>query len=258
MAYQFISLQREDPILFMNILGYQSGQERMIQLSKELFDLCAEVNRNENIHVVVITDGGANSFDMEQDLIEFLSASKDKKRLKFCSISEPIARINHPTIAAITGNATAQGLELAIACDIRIALETSHFGLPHINKGYIPWDGGTQRLSRLVGRGKAIELILTGDIINAQEAYRIGLINKTIPSAEVMKNDIMDLSKKLASKGPMALWFTKEAVYKGLDLTLEQGLRLEADLYFLLHTARDRTEGIKAFREKRNPQFKGE
>ena len=143
-----------------------------------------------------------------------------------------------------------------LACDIRIATNISHFGLLHIEKGLIPWDGGTQRLSRVIGQAKAMEMILTGELIDTQEAYRIGLVNKVVSSEDLMKV-AADMAREMASKGPIALRYAKEAIRKGMDLTLEQGLRLEADLYFLLHTTKDRTEGIRAFQEKRSPQFEG-
>jgi enoyl-CoA hydratase/carnithine racemase len=145
---------------------------------------------------------------------------------------------------------------MALACDIRIAGETSRFGLPQIKKGLIPWDGGTQRLTRLVGRGKALEMILTGETMSAEEAYRFGLVSQVVPPKELMAI-VMKMAREMASKGSIALRYTKEAVYQGMDLTLEQGLRLEADLYLLIHTTKDRTEGIKAFREKRVPKFEG-
>jgi enoyl-CoA hydratase/carnithine racemase len=159
-------------------------------------------------------------------------------------------------IAAISGDAIGQGLELALACDIRIASEASRFGLPQIESGVIPWDGGTQRLSRLVGKGKALEMILTGEMIEAQEALRIGLVHKVLPKKDLTEVT-MKMAQEMASKGPIALRYTKEAIYKGMDMTLEQGLHLEADLYLLIHTSKDRTEGIQAFREKKKPQFEG-
>jgi enoyl-CoA hydratase/carnithine racemase len=159
-------------------------------------------------------------------------------------------------IAAISGDVIGQGLELALACDLRIASETSHFGLPQIKTGHLPSDGGTQRLSRLVGRGKGLEMILTGEIIDAQEALRIGLVNKVVPKKDLMEVT-MKMAQEMASRGPIALRYIKEAIYKGMDMTLEQGLRLEADLYLILHTTKDRTEGIQAFRGKRKPKFEG-
>ena len=118
-------------------------------------------------------------------------------------------------------------------------------------------NGGTQRLPRLVGKGKALELVLAGDTIDAQEAHRIGLVNRVVPE-NVLEKTVMELAKDIASKSPIALRYAKEAMNAGLDLTLEQGLRLEADLYMLLHTTSDRTEGIRAFQEKRKPRFTGE
>jgi hypothetical protein len=146
---------------------------------------------------------------------------------------------------------------LALACDIRIASERASFCLPHTAHGLIPCGGGTQRLPRLVGKGKALEIVLTAEPINAQEAFRIGLVSKVV-SAEKLLQEAEEWVERIISHGPIALRYAREAVHKGMDLTLEQGLRLEADLYFLIQTTSDRMEGIRAFKEKRSPQFKGE
>ena len=168
-----------------------------------------------------------------------------------------VAAIEKPVIAAINGDAFGEGLELALACDVRIAAQNAHFGLPEIEAGLIPSDGGTQRLPRIIGRGKALEMILTGETIDAAEALEIGLVTKVVP-AESLNAEVEALAKAMAAKAPVSLRYIKEAINKGLDLTMEQGLRLEADLYFLLHTTGDRTEGIKAFQQKRPPEFKGQ
>jgi enoyl-CoA hydratase len=181
---------------------------------------------------------------------------KLRRRIMSRRRGNPIAKLDQPVVAAISGDAIGQGLELVLACDIRIASETSRFGLPQIESGVIPRDGGTQRLSRLVGKGKALEMILTGEIIDAQEALRIGLVHKVVPTKDLTEVT-MKMAKEMASKGPIALRYTKEAVYKGMDMILEQGLRLEADLYLLIHTSKDRTEGIQAFRVKKTPRFEG-
>jgi len=172
-------------------------------------------------------------------------------RNSFCSI---IDKIDLPVVAAIKGNAFGQGLELALACDLRFCSKGAHFAMPQIIMGEIPWDGGTQRLSRLVGRGKAMEMILTGESIDAGCAGEIGLVNRVVDPEDLMAT-VMETAQDMASKGPIALRYAKEAICKGMDLTLDQGLRLEADLYFLLHTTMDRIEGIKAFQEKRDPKF---
>jgi enoyl-CoA hydratase/carnithine racemase len=167
-----------------------------------------------------------------------------------------MADIGQPTIAAISGDALGQGLELALACDFRIASNTARLALNQVEQGELPWDGGTQRLPRLIGRARALDMILTGRMLSAEEAVQAGLIHRAVPP-EALDETVRGLAADLAAKAPVAVRYAKEAVLSGLDLTLAQGLRLEADLYFLIHTTRDRTEGITAFREKRKPRFEG-
>ena len=222
-------------------------------MSADLRGLCDGVALDEEVYVVVISDMGENAFLGGKGLMRAVSMGSGTEPQSF---AEPIAKLDRPVIAAISGDAIGQGLELALACDIRIASETSRFGLPQIKSGLIPWDGGTQRLSRLVGKGKALEMILTGDLVDAQKALRIRLVHRVVPKKDLMEVT-MKMAQEMASKGPIALRYTKEAIYKGMDMTLEQGLHLEADLYLLIHTSKDRTEGIQAFLEKRKPQFEG-
>jgi len=172
-------------------------------------------------------------------------------------VAEAIASIDRPVIAAINGDALGQGLEMALSCDIRLASQGVRLGLPQAASGLLPMSGGTQRLPRLIGKGKALEMVLTAETISAEEAVEIGLVSKVVPK-EDLASEAETLARGVASKAPIALRYIKEAVNKGMDLTLEQGLHLEADLYFLLHTTADRREGIKAFLEKRNPLFKGQ
>lgn len=211
------------------------------QLAQEMEEVCARINQDDDVYVVVISGAGE----------AFCAGSKVKS-----NVAAAVASIEKPVIAAIVGEAIGEGLELALSCDIRLASERARFGLPQIASGLIPSSGGTQRLPRLVGKGKALELILTGEIINAQEAFEIGLASKVVPQ-DKLAAEVDTLAQKMAAQAPISLRFVKEAVNKGLDLTLEQGLRLEGDLYFLLHTTADRTEGIRAFLEKRKPEFKG-
>jgi len=256
MHYQTLSLQKVDHVMVVNLKDVVNDQMGMARLSDELSEICTEITWDEEVRVVVLTGSREKSFSLDTGSNRMVSGTGEEEEMKSFSVAEPIAKIDRPVIAAIQGDALGQGLEMALACDIRIAAEMSHFGLPQIHAGLIPWNGGTQRLARLVGRGNALEMILTGGTIDAREASRIGLVNKVVPPEELMST-VMGMAREIASKGSIALRYTKEAVYQGMDLTLEQGLRLEADLYLLIHTTKDRTEGIKAFRERRVPKFEG-
>ncbi len=255
MSYQTISFQKANHamVIYITRLG---GYAEAVRFSNELGEVCAGIDHDEEIRVIILTGVDEKSFIIEPGLCgEALGFFKEAQTW-LCSVAEPIAKLDKPVIAAMNGDAIGQGLELALACDIRIASETARFGLSQIKSGLMPWDGGTQRLARLVGKGKALEMILTGEVIDVQEALRIGLVNKIVSPDKLMTAAI-DLAQEMASKGPIALRYIKEAIYKGMDMTLEQGLRLEADLYLLIHTSKDRTEGIQAFREKRVPKFEG-
>jgi len=209
--------------------------------AQELTDICRQITADNDIYVVILTgsDGA------------FCTGSKNN-----ASASTAVASIGQPVVAAINGDALGVGLEIALTCDIRIASDKARFAMPQVAGGAIPEGGGTQRLARIVGRGKALELLLTAESITAAEALEIGLVSKIVP-AGALGGEAAKLAETIASKGPIALRYLKEAVLKGMDLTLEQGLKLEADLYFLLHTTSDRTEGIKSFLEKRPPEYKG-
>ena len=216
-------------------------------LAADLDAICDELNYDTQIRAAVITGSGPAFC---RDI-----AANRRAQAGF-SLATPVASLNCPVIAAINGDAAGIGLELALACDIRIAAKTARFSFPGIERGLIPSDGATQRLPRLVGRAKAMELMLTGEAITAAGALRIGLVSRVVPSKELL-NTALEMGREMAGKAAMALRYCKEAVYKGLDMTLAQGLQLEGDLYFLLHTTEDRTEGITAFKEKRRPKFKG-
>ena len=216
-------------------------------LAADLAAICDELNYNTEIRAAVITGSGPAFC---RDIAAYRKAQAG------FSLATPVASLNCPIIAALNGDAAGIGLELALACDIRIAAKTARFSFPGIQRGLIPADGATQRLPRLIGRAKAMELMLTGDTITAPEALQIGLVSRVVPAEDVL-NIAMEMGREMAGKASMALRYCKEAVYKGLDMTLAQGLQLEGDLYFLLHTTEDRTEGITAFKEKRRPGFKG-
>lgn len=246
MSYETIIYEKKGQIGYITLNRPQVENAINAQMAKELADVCQKINQDEEISVVILKAAGDN-FSSGSDPQEWEVAS-DAPRA--------IASLERVAIAVIDGQALGEGLELALSCDIRIASEKARFCLPHTSYGLIPGGGGTQRLPRLVGRGKALEMILTSEPIDAEEAFRTGLVNKVV-SPEKLLEEAEEIAKRIIPRGPIALRYAKEAVNKGLDLTLEQGLRLEADLYFLIQTTEDRMEGIRAFLEKRSPQFKG-
>ena len=248
MPYTTIIYTQKDHIAWVTLNRPEVNNIINRQLAQELEDVCHQINQDDGIYVVIITGAGDRAFCGGSEL-EPVSPEYN--------LATAIANVDRPVIAAINGEALGQGLELALSCDIRLASQKAQFGFPQVAQRLIPMDGGTQRLPRIVGRGKALELILTAETINAEEALAIGLVSQVVPQ-QSLTSEAEALAKTIASKAPIALRYIKEAVNKGLDLTLEQGLRLEADLYFLLHTTSDRTEGIKAFLQKRPPRFKGQ
>lgn len=208
---------------------------------------------------VILTGAGEKSFVAGADITEL--ATKDPVGAKEFSLAsqEILHFIEHfpkPVIAAVNGFCLGGGCELAMACHIRVASENAKFGQPEVNLGLIPGNGGTQRLPRLVGKGRALELLLTGNMIDAAEAYRIGLVNKVSP-AEKLISTAEGILKTIFTKGPVAVKLTIEAVNHGLELTLDEGVQLESNLFGLCFSTEDMKEGTKAFIEKRKAEFKG-
>jgi enoyl-CoA hydratase len=247
MPHSTVIYTKKDHIGSITLNRPEAGNSINLKLAEELEDVCLKINQDDDIYVATITGAGDKAF---------CSGSEPEKSGTRYGVATAIASIEKPVIAAINGDALGEGLELALSCDIRLSSDKAKFGFPQVANGLIPSDGGTQRLPRIIGRGKALELILSAEVITAEEALRIGLVSKVVKGANLAA-ETEALAGTIAAKAPIALRFIKEAVNKGLDLALEQGLRLEADLYFLLHTTADRTEGITAFLKKRPPQFKG-
>jgi len=228
-------------------------------LRRELHHVFSALTTDDDVKVIVITGAGARAFSAGADIREFVEPASPtelrerRKRIEYRSVMD---RCSQPIIAAINGFALGGGLELALACDIRIAAENATLGLTEIDLAIIPGGGGTQRLSRLIGRGKALEMILTGAKIPASEALRLGIVERVVPAGEAL-TAAAELARTIAAKAPIALRYAKEAVVKGLGMSLEDGLRLEGDLSTLLRTTEDRVEGAKAFLEKRKPRWTG-
>jgi len=247
MPYSTVIYTKKDHVASIALNRPEAGNRINLKLAQELEAVGNQVNQDEAVYVVLLTGAGNKAF---------CQGGEPEESGAVCSAAEAVAGIGKPVIAAINGDALGQGLELVLSADIRLASDKAKFGFPEVSKGVIPSDGGTQRLPRIVGKAKALELILAAETINAGEALGIGLVSRVVEGAK-LAGEAEALAETIAGKGPVALRFIKEAVNKGLELTLEQGLRLEADLYFLLHTTADRTEGITAFLEKRKPRFKG-
>jgi enoyl-CoA hydratase/carnithine racemase len=256
MVEKSILYNLKDHIAWVTLNRPDSGNALDLQGKEDFTDIIAQVSRNDGVHVVVISGSGRQSFCSGGEVKLPIMADEISQTGFACRTASAVASIVCPVIACINGDALGEGLEIALSCDIRISSNKSRFGLPQIIRGLIPVDGGTQRLPRIIGKAKALELILTGEILEAQAALDIGLVNKLV-EPERLDQEVLELAQNLAGKAPIAVRYIKEAVNKGLDLTLEQGLLLEGDLYFILHTTEDRTEGIQAFLQKRRPQFKG-
>ena len=225
----------------------------------ELGRALRELRGDDQVRAVIITGAGDKSFIAGADINELAVQTPVDGRehgLRGQHVLQVLENLGKPVIAAINGFALGGGCELAMACTLRIAADTARLGQPEINLGIMPGYAGTQRLARLVGRGRALEILLTGDMIGADEAYRIGLVNRVVPAAELMTH-ARALAAKLASKAPIALRYIIDAVNRGLDMPFAEGARFEATLFGLVSATEDMREGTKAFIEKRKAEFTG-
>jgi enoyl-CoA hydratase len=225
-------------------------------LCKELCLGMEELDQDDSVRVFILT-GSDRAFAAGADISEMVDATpfsgRAQERLRFRDRVNSIAK---PIIAAVSGFALGGGCELAMSCDIIIASETARFGQPEVNLGIIPGSGGTQRLTQAVGKFKAMEMVLTGGMIDAAEALHIGLVNKIVP-VELLLAEAKVMAGVIASKPPIAVRFAKEAVLKAGNLPLDEGLAFERKSFFTLVASADGHEGMQAFLEKRKPEFKG-
>jgi enoyl-CoA hydratase len=214
--------------------------------------------RDENVRSVIVTGAGDKAFVAGADIAEFEGRSPvDQWRvMKSPSIFDAVERLPKPVIAAVNGYCLGGGMELALVCDIRIASSSAKFGQPEVNLGIIPGGGGTQRLPRVVGLGAALRLILSGEIIAADEALRLRLVEEVAEPAKLLDR-ATELAELMASKSPVALAAAKEATRAALSLPLDDGLKLETALFQLCFSSADKAEGVRAFLEKRSAEFTG-
>ncbi len=225
---------------------------------RELGQALEDFRGDEGCWVGIITGSGARAFCAGADIrktLPFLKECRDKTEQMPTTLWRGF-ELWKPMIAAVNGMALGGGLELALACDLRLAAENASFGTPEVKLGLIPGWGGTQRLSRLIPMAKAAELLFTGQSIDAQEAYRLGLVNKVVPQSELMAV-AKEWAGRLCEVGPLGLRAAKEAMIRGMSMSLEEGLRLEMNLFEALLLTDDVVEGVEAFVGKRKPDFKG-
>lgn len=223
-----------------------------------LIALLDELAANAEVRAVVLTGAGDKAFVAGADISEFEGRSPiDQFRvMSGRTVFDAVDRFPKPIIAALNGFTLGGGCELAMACDIRLAADTARLGQPEVNLGIIPGGGGTQRLPRLVGTGAAFKLLYTGDLIDAAEALRIGLVDEVVPAAE-LRARALALAAAIAQKSPVALQLIKEAIRASLRTPLDEGLRQETTLFGLAFSSEDKAEGVGAFLAKRTPDFKG-
>jgi enoyl-CoA hydratase len=229
------------------------------QLAGEMRDALSDAEADDDIRAIVITGAGDRAFCAGADIGELAVLGGIEARdfsLLAQSLTTQIERVRKPVVAKVNGLCLGGGNEVAMSCDFRIASDKASFGQPEINLGIIPGMGGTQRLTRLIGRTKAIEMDMLGEMIPAAEAHRLGLVNKVVPADELDKA-VDELAEKLGSKGPVALGMVKLAVNNGMDMDLNRGLYYEAECFGAACGTEDAKEGTKAFMEKRKPEFKG-
>jgi enoyl-CoA hydratase len=244
-GYAIVQINRPDVLNALNAA-----------LMLELVDALEMLDKDDETRCVILT-GNDRAFAAGADIKEMADASAVEMLLRDQFARwDRIRRVKKPLIAAVSGFTLGGGCELAMACDIIIASETAKFGQPEINIGVMPGAGGTQRLTRAVGKAKAMEIVLTGRMISADEALRWGLVNKVVPT-EYYLEEAKAWAREIASKPPIAVRLAKEAVLKSFDTTIEGGLEFERKNFYLLFASEDQKEGMKAFSEKRKPEWKG-
>jgi enoyl-CoA hydratase len=259
MTYKNLLTKKGDGIGWITINRPDKLNAMNVETIEELKTAFREFEGDAEVRAVILTGSGDKAFVAGADISEFMNLDAGKGShysRQGQALTKSMENFPKPVIAAINGYALGGGTEIALACHIRVASENAKLGQPEVKLGIIPGYGGTQRLARLVGKGKALEMILTGRTIDAREAADIGLVNKVVPATELLPA-AEALAKEAIKNGPLAVAYAIEAINRGLDRTLDQGLELEAEIFGRTCATEDSKEGAKAFLEKRKPDFRG-
>ena len=251
-----IGLYTQDQVAWITLERPTQSNAPDQEMAASLRETCEALDQDIGVRVIVVTGAGDHFCSAPPHPLH-PSSNGVAVATQPPRVAATVAALQAPVVAAINGPAIGQGLELALACDLRIAAEGARFAMPQVPSGVLPWDGGTQRLPRIVGRGRAMEMLMTGREVDAREALDMGLVHEVVSGAELAVR-AQALAESIAAAAPIALRYTKEAVLRGVDMDLEAGLRLEADLNILLQSTADRAEGVRSFLERRAPRFRGQ
>jgi len=259
MGFNNLLLETRDGVAFLTVNRPKVLNALNAETIGELDEASSSLSADPAVRAVIVAGAGEKAFVAGADINELAQANPVSGRetaLRGQRVLERLDKMGKPVVAAINGFALGGGLELALACHLRVAAQEARLGLPEVKLGIIPGYGGTQRLARLIGKGRALEWVLSGEMMDAAEAYRIGLVNRLFPSAELL-GGAEALVRKILANGPLAVRYALEAVSLGLEGTLEEGLLLEASLFAVTCATEDMREGTRAFVEKRPAAFKG-
>jgi enoyl-CoA hydratase len=259
MAYQTLLLEIRDGIAFLTINRPDKLNALNDTVVAELADAARTLKHDAGVRGVILTGSGSKAFVAGADIGDLAKQGVldgRNRALTGQAMLRAFETLGKPVLAAVNGFALGGGCELAMACHIRLASENARFGQPEVSLGITPGYGGTQRLPRIVGKGNALYLVLTGEHVNAPDALRMGLVSKVVPQDQLMA-EAEKAMRAIIAKAPIALALAIDAVDRGLEMTLEEGLRLEADAFGLVASTRDMKEGLAAFLEKRPAKFEG-
>ena len=259
MSFENLFVEREGSIALLTIQRPQRLNALDARTLDELRQAFLAFQHDDQLRCVIVTGAGDKAFVAGADINELAQDTPESARRRALAgqqVFDLIEQLGKPVIAAVNGFALGGGCELAMACTFRVASDTARFGQPEINLGIIPGFAGTQRLARLVGKTRAMEMILTGAAITAQDALAIGLVNRVVPAADLM-TEARALAAELSTKAPIAMRHAMDAINRGSEMAFADGCQLEAALFGMVTTTEDMREGTRAFLEKRKPDFKG-